>query len=165
MSLNWLSGAMRLRRHWELLIWTAILATGAAGVARRSATVRGRIDNALALRELAQDSTMRAVEPTQLVFMRPRDCPEALNVVDSVIGPADRRIVGVIVVDRRNMPTWRDLAAANRIPFPVIDMPPSRARAALSRIGSAKTPVVVRWDSSSRRLFAIDHLQRVKSAE
>lgn len=146
---------MRLPR-WELAGWVLILAAGAfASLRDPNGRARGAAGSYLAIRELTKDSTIRASHEAILVFMRPQDCPDALDLLDraAILGSAGAvPVLGVIVVDTVQMPDWRSLVSANRIPFRTVAISPPRARALLSRFSPSRTPVALRYSRSNRGL-------------
>lgn len=87
-------------------------------------------------------------EWTAVLVFTPAECPGLMTVVDRLnqISSIRLKVQGLLVVDPRRFPGWRDLITANAIVFPVGLADPARAQRALETAGDLRTPVMLLFD-------------------
>ena len=155
---------MGISRHFttrwqEWASWTVIACALAAGLLWRvGSPVLEAGTRHMAVRELRRAPVVQAHNKVLLVLMRPRDCPDALNMIDSVQrheSYGSMPVLAVMLVDTIGMRDWRLLAEANRIQFPLAALPPDRATVLLERYGMRQTPALAVFDRESGDLTKV----------
>jgi hypothetical protein len=95
---------------------------------------------------------------TVALIFTPKECPSRMDLVEHLNRLAGKRVSvrGIMLVDTRRFPGWRDAVVANRIAFPVRAEPPAAAAAALEALGGLPTPVLAVYDSVHRLRLVTD---------
>jgi hypothetical protein len=95
---------------------------------------------------------------TIALIFTPKECPSRMDLVEHLNRLAAKRVSvrGILLVDTRRFPGWRDAIVANRIAFPVRAEPPAAATPALEALGGLPTPVLAVYDSVHRLRLVTD---------
>jgi hypothetical protein len=115
------------------------------------------LERAVAIAPSTPASTLTAV-----FLFRPDECPSLMGVVELLHALETReiRVVGALMVEEYRMPEWKLLVEAAQIRFPVYQLDPAKARAAISSLGYAGGAMLVVFDGDGRIVLATDALER-----
>jgi hypothetical protein len=93
---------------------------------------------------------------TAALIFTPLECPGLMAVVDRLNRLAGPQLTvrGLLVVDAKAFPGWRDLIVANQIHFPVLAVSVDRGSRALAQVGNLNTPTVAIFDPDRRLRLA-----------
>lgn len=96
----------------------------------------------------ASEGPAAGPEWTAVLIFTPMECPGLMAVVDRLnrLSAPGLRVRGLLVVDPRRFPGWKDLLSANGIDFAVEQVDPARGEDMLREIGDMRTPVVALFD-------------------
>lgn len=95
---------------------------------------------------------------TVALIFTPKECPSRMDLVERLNRAAGTEVSvrGIMLVDPRRFPGWRDAAVANGITFPVRAESPAAAAQALEPLGGLPTPVLAVYDSARRLRLVTD---------
>jgi len=95
---------------------------------------------------------------TVALIFTPKECPSRMDLVERLNRAAGTEVSvrGIMLVDPRRFPGWRDAAVANGITFPVRAESPAAAAQALEPLGGLPTPVLAVYDSAHRLRLVTD---------
>lgn len=101
-------------------------------------------------------------EWTAVLIFTPMECPELMSVVDRLnqLNLRHLRVRGLLLVEPRRFPGWKDLLAANLIAFPVRQVDPSSGNRALKLMGNMRTPVLALFDRKQELRLTSDLADR-----
>lgn len=95
---------------------------------------------------------------TVALIFAPKECPNRMDLVERLnraVG-TEVSVRGIMLVDPRRFPGWRDAALANGITFPVRVESPAAAAQALEPLGGLPTPVLAVYDPTHRLRLVTD---------
>ena len=95
---------------------------------------------------------------TVALIFTPKECPSRMDLVERLNQLSNPRVVvrGIMLVDTRRFPGWKDAVVANRITFPVRAESPASAGVVLQAMGGLPTPVLAVYDPMRRLRLVTD---------